>query len=68
MSDSQETVIALLKRDIEQLKEHQKAQDELIHSMRGERDHALKWGITVLGGMVISLVAWIVSFARDHIK
>jgi transcription elongation factor S-II len=42
MSDaSPETVIALLMRDIEQLKEHQAVQDGLISDMRAERDKAL---------------------------
>ena len=43
-------------------------QDEQILKMQAERDKALKWGITVLGGMVISMAAWIINFAKDHLK
>lgn len=69
MSDtSPETVIALLTRDIEQLKEHQAVQDKLISDMRAERDNALKWGIVVLGGMVVSMITWAINVAKDHVK
>lgn len=68
MAASQETIVALLTRDIENLKVHQAEQDVQILKMQAERDKALKWGITVLGGMVISMAAWIINFAKDHLK
>lgn len=65
---SQDTTIALLKRDIAALQKHQVEQDRLIANIRSERDKALLWGIGALGAMVLSMGAWIVSFAKDHLK
>lgn len=67
-TDSQETIVALLVRDIQQLKTHQADQDKLIEEMQAERNNALKWGITVLGSMVIGMGIWIVNLAKDHWK
>lgn len=55
-------------RDIADLKEEMKDLRVSVAELSAERDKALKWGIATLGGMVLSLMAWIVSVAKDHIK
>ena len=65
---SQDTSIALLTRDIAVLKDELEDHRRQIEAMKAERDKALKWGIVTLGGMVVSLLTWIVNIAKDHIK
>ena len=55
-------------RDIADLKEEMRELRVSVEELSTERDKALKWGIATLGGMVLSLMAWIVSVAKDHIK
>lgn len=63
-----ETHIALIEKDVLNMKADQARMEKAVAVLQAERDKALLWGVITLGGMVISLVAWIASFAKDHIK
>lgn len=71
--------MALLKQKVRDLEDHieetdrrlekkTEATDKKFDLLEEERNKALKWGVMALGGMVISLITWIVNVAKDHIK
>jgi hypothetical protein len=65
---SQETQLALMAKQIEQLEAHQEQQDDRLKGMEDERNKALKWGISALGGMLVAVATWGLSFLKDHLK
>ena len=66
--DSTETQLALLKQWKAQVEIHMTNTDINVAALQEERNHALKWGIIVLGSAVISMVAWIINFFAGHLK
>jgi hypothetical protein len=65
---TQETHIALLERDVGNLRSELDEMRAEILALQGERDRALKWGIATLGAMVLTLGGFIVNFLKDHLK
>jgi hypothetical protein len=65
---TQETHIALLERDVVNLKTELAEMHAEILALQNERDRALKWGIATLGAMVLTLIGFIVTFLKDHLK
>lgn len=65
---SQETTIALLLDRQKTMEDHLKATDAAIAALVSDRSKALIWGITVLGGAVMAMGAWIANFVTGHLK
>lgn len=65
---SQETTIALLLEKQKMMEEHLRATDAAVAALVSDRSKALLWGITVLGGAVMAMGAWIFNFVTGHIK
>lgn len=53
--------IKVLEGEIEDLKHR-------VEDLANERNDALKWGIIVLGGSLVSLVLWIFNYFGGHAK
>ena len=81
---SQETLNALQKQDIINLKEHVKNLEEdlsevpsktdfddlkaVVSNLAKDRDNALRWGIIMLGTAVVSMGLWIFNLIAKNIK
>lgn len=65
---TQETQIALIERDVIVLKSALEEVREELMTLQVERDKALKWGIATLGALLLSVVAFVVNFVKDHVK
>lgn len=65
---TQETQIALIERDVIVLKSALEEVREELMTLQVERDKALKWGIATLGALLLSVVAFVVNFVKDHVR
>ena len=65
---SPETHIALIEKDVLNMKADQARIEKALATLQTERDKTLVWGVITLGGMVVSMGAWIINFAKDHFK
>jgi hypothetical protein len=65
---TQETHIALLERDVLSVRAELEQMHDEIAALQTERDRALRWGIATLGAMVLTLIGFIVTFLKDHLK
>ena len=59
-SDEQQNVnIAVLLNEVSHLKTKIETVTSLLKELQKERDHALRWGIMLLGTVVLSMASWI---------
>jgi len=65
---SSETNILLMKAEMATRRQAFEALERRVAAMESDRSRLLLWGVMTLGGMVLALVAWIVSFAKVAIK
>ena len=63
---SVETQLAVLSQWRVEVERHIVTTDDSLEALKEERNHALKWGIVVLGGAVLSLIGFIGTFVSSH--